>query len=656
MHVERAHPPANPVTQQVTTGKAPKVTPPTIDMGIDQEEWHNFLQRWKNFCRMSKIDKEMQSLQLFQCASMPLGDLLLKSNPSITECAPETVLKALEKIAVIHVAKGVVRAELMKMAQSGDEPIRNFVAKVQGKARVCGFVTSSTCHNCQTTQDVDYTEEVIKDVVIAGLSDGEIRNSVLDIDEVEKRSLNDIVSIIERKEKNRKAYCSPAVAAISTFKKQQNKSGDIRSKRQQPPGPSKKIPCPRCGYTFRKFNGKNIKPFQFCLKCFRSSSMVSIVKRTDDVQVETSGAADSEIDAGVALLQEAKSLSSSINTVQRQTTNSSHAKVQVREHPKVTIQVCPIGKNSFATVTGIADTGAQSNIWGFKDFKAAGFETSDLQDASINICAANKEPIPIEGGLAANLQGITPDGQAVKCESMIYVSKVVSGLFLSFDTLVRLKAVTSEFPIIGSCQFDNKPKLFVQSMNSSAIGSADCVSQTCDCPCRTAVPPRPKSLPFSPTPENVDKMKNWLMENFKSSTFNVCPHRPLQAMSGPPIKIHIDKCAEPRVCNTPAPVPLHWQQQVEEDLRRDEALGILEKVPYGVPVTWCHRMVVTRKHDGSPRRTVDLSPLNKFCRRETHSAESPFHLARRIPGQTWKTVCDAWNGYHSVPLRKQTGI
>lgn len=63
-------------------------------------------------------------------------------------------------------------------------------------------------------------------------------------------------------------------------------------------------------------------------------------------------------------------------------------------------------------------------------------------------------------------------------------------------------------------------------------------------------------------------------------------------------------------------------------------------------------MVVTRKHDGSPRRTVDLSPLNTFCKRETFSAEAPFPLAGRIPGKTWKTVTDALNGYHSVPLRE----
>ena len=40
-----------------------------------------------------------------------------------------------------------------------------------------------------------------------------------------------------------------------------------------------------------------------------------------------------------------------------------------------------------------------------------------------------------------------------------------------------------------------------------------------------------------------------------------------------------------------------------------------------------------------------------FCTRKTFSREVPFHLARRVTGESWKTVTDAWNGYHSVPLR-----
>ena len=42
---------------------------------------------------------------------------------------------------------------------------------------------------------------------------------------------------------------------------------------------------------------------------------------------------------------------------------------------------------------------------------------------------------------------------------------------------------------------------------------------------------------------------------------------------------------------------------------------------------------------------MDISPLNKHCKRETFPTESPFHLARR-----GRKDSDAWNSYHSVPL------
>ena len=123
-------------------------------------------------------------------------------------------------------------------------------------------------------------------------------------------------------------------------------------------------------------------------------------------------------------------------------------------------------------------------------------------------------------------------------------------------------------------------------------------------------------------------------------------------MDGPPIKLHIGEHAKPVNLRTPAPVPLHWQDKVEEDLNRDVDLGVLERVPYKEPTKWCFRMVIDRKHDGGPRRTVDLSPLNKFCEREVHPSKSPFHLARSVPPGSVKTVF-AWNGFHSVPICKE---
>ena len=185
-----------------------------------------------------------------------------------------------------------------------------------------------------------------------------------------------------------------------------------------------------------------------------------------------------------------------------------------------------------------------------------------------------------------------------------------------------------------------------------APSSIDRQPESCNSPQRAAVPLPSHKLPFPCTPENNNKIKEWLLDRYAASTFNTCPHRALQCMAGSPIEIHMEPYAKPIACHTPVTIPLHWLQKVREDPYRDEALGILEKVPHGEPTEWYHRMVITRKHDGTPRHTMDLSPLNKFCKRETFASEAPFRLARRVPRSTWKTVTNAWNGYHSVPLRE----
>ena len=231
-------------------------------------------------------------------------------------------------------------------------------------------------------------------------------------------------------------------------------------------------------------------------------------------------------------------------------------------------------------------------------------------------------------------------GQRVQCHAMIYISSDVSTLYLSQETLADLGVLSPRFPSIGEHRVsdeDNNTPCPSQNPTRSLTGGCASVShqtEPCTCPQRTAVPLLPQALPFPCTPDNNPKMREWLLKRYAASTFNTCPHRALHCMTGPPIEIHVDPHAKPVACHTPAPIPLHWQEKVREDLLRDEALGILEKVPHGDPTTWCHRMVITRKHDGAPRRSVDLSPLNKFCKRETFASETPFHLARRVPRNT----------------------
>jgi len=61
-------------------------------------------------------------------------------------------------------------------------------------------------------------------------------------------------------------------------------------------------------------------------------------------------------------------------------------------------------------------------------------------------------------------------------------------------------------------------------------------------------------------------------------------------------------------------------------------------------------MVICAKKNGKPRRTIDFQPLNSHATRETYHTQSPFHQARSVPHGKKKTVFDAGNSYHSVPL------
>ena len=505
-----------------------------------------------------------------------------------------------------------------------------------------GLSSKSTIHY--------YTTEVIRDVIVAGIHDESVRTSVLETEAIEERSVNEIISLVERKEKARKAYSSSTMLAVSSFKRQNNQQ------KIGPPPESKKIPCPHCKKSYRKFTGKNSKAYEFCLNCFRASRR----QRKAVASLDATTANDVDDSQEIALIQGDHSGIGCINVTMEADNGINVLDYQKRDHPRISLHVTPEGSQKSADIVGIADTGAQSNIMGYNSFIACGFDVNLLRSVSMNVYAANKQALNIIGGFAAKVECVV-QGKVVSSNGMFYVSKSVMGLFVSFDTLIKLQLIDSAFPMVGCSQSSvgkQRPThtelslVDTLSLNSGCCSSSSNKENHCDCPQRSAVPLRPSSLPFTPVPANIHLMKEWLLKYFKSSTFNTCPHQPLQQMAGPPIEIHLSDTATPRVCHTPSPIPLHWLQQVEEDIMRDVALGILERVPYGVPVEWCHRLVVTRKHDGSPRRTVDLSPLNKYCRRETHCAESPYNLARRIPSGNWKTVTDAWNGYHSVPLRK----
>ena len=92
----------------------------------------------------------------------------------------------------------------------------------------------------------------------------------------------------------------------------------------------------------------------------------------------------------------------------------------------------------------------------------------------------------------------------------------------------------------------------------------------------------------------------------------------------------VDANAEPVPLHTTIPAPLQWQSDVKAGLDHDVSLSILELVPVGEPVTWCHHMVIWAKKNGKPKRTVDFQALSLHATRGTHHTLSPLMALRRL--------------------------
>ena len=650
---DREHQPRN------VQPRGPKLKRPSVNTGINEESWNSFVRLWEAYKEGSCIAADFQSIHLLQCASDELADVLLKSDAKITSKPVDHVLRAMRVLAVIPVARGITRTELRQMKQKNDESFRLFAARVRGKAETCDFVIPVKCQ-CDQQLSADYTEDAIRDVLLAGISDSDIRREALSTEGLQRTGINNIVSFVEGREMASKAVFPQSkgvfsvsdqpssVTALSSFKR---RSEDTIPNSEEVDR-TRAATCPGCGKRYalykRNRNGWNRRPYKNCLECWRADSDGKSKPKRD-------GGKSPGITMGAVQI----SAFSALCAISHQVfTGGRWHNSNFRGHPILSVRVSTEDYAVSQTVQVIADTGAQSNLWGYKDFISAGFDRDLLVSVNSNFCGADKHPIQVTGAFRGIFEGIAPDGQVISCRAMIYVSDSVTGFFLSCQTMIDLMVIDSSFPRIGRCcpsglrsgssDGDNSREIF-----APVIGKVtDHNEAYCDCPQRSVVPDRPTELPFEPLPENIELMRTWLLNRYASSTFNVCPHRPLQQMAGPPVEIHLDEQAKPKVCGKAALIPLHWQKQVKEDLTRDEALGVIERVPYGVKPSWCHRMVITRKSDGAPRRTVDLSPLNRYCQRETFSGESPFVLARRVASWTWKTVSDAWNGYHSVPLRK----
>ncbi|CAC5357495.1 unnamed protein product [Mytilus coruscus] len=261
------------------------------------------------------------------------------------------------------------------------------------------------------------------------------------------------------------------------------------------------------------------------------------------------------------------------------------------------------------TMSMVADTGCQSSIIPLQSANNLGITEKDLLPVKLVMHGAIKEDLGVIGAVAVSITTKDSTSNAMSTRLLCYVSDTMERAFICREALISLGIIHTNFPNVSTVTFTN---IAASMENSEEV--------TCSCPRR-----------LKATEEHVESLKEWLLDYYGATTFNVCEHQPLPLMNCELLQLHVDPNATPVAVHKPALVPIHWQDKVYADLERDVRIGVLERVSQNTPTTWCSRMVVTSKADGTPRRTADLQPQNRHSVRQTHHVPSPFHLADRVP-------------------------
>ena len=539
----------------------------------------------------------------------------------------------------------MARVTLHNMRQDRDEPVHAFVARRRGQASVCKF--AQQCSRCDA--NVDYTESIIKDVLCRGLEDGETQRDLLG-DKNHDTTLEEVIGFVEAKEARRRSASrllfpqSTDTVNSSTYRKQKKTPLKDTSKEQDV-----------CSYCETKGHGRNpptrvrrreCPPFgKKCNRCNKDQHFERVYRSKNNTKSTDEAEQDAIFDAVCEVMLTGSPAATLNHHIYNKVTKP-WLRRQSRSQPYVRLQASirqedydhlhvPMGvPQGQAFVSAMADTGCQSYLASLKIVKKSGLSTTNLIPVDFKMYAANDTNIRILGAAILRLSGKDKDGKEHSTRQMVYVTDCTDKLFLSREACTDLGIIPGTFPTIGGARETT-------SINAASNTDYTSTNRECSCPPRSKPPPIPTSLPFPATEDNREKLQQYLLDYYKSSTFNTCEHQPLSLRDSPPMRLIIDPNATATAHHSPIPVPLHWQDAVKTGLDRDVRLGVLEPVPIGQPVTWLHHMVICAKKDGTPRRTIDFQPLNFHATRETHHTQHPFHQARSIPNGKKKTVFDA---------------
>lgn len=115
------------------------------------------------------------------------------------------------------------------------------------------------------------------------------------------------------------------------------------------------------------------------------------------------------------------------------------------------------------------------------------------------------------------------------------------------------------------------------------------------------------------------------------------------------VKLHIDQHVQP-VAQHYRRVPFHVRKDIENQLQKDEELGVIEKATG--PTPWVSPVVVVPKpkQPGKVRVCVDMRSANTAIKREHHATPTLDELKTELSGAKFFSKLDLNQGYNQIEL------
>ena len=458
MHTRIEHAP----TTSTSAGRAPKIERPTIAGSSSEEAWNTFNTKWGMFKNTYGMTGEDAVQQLFYCCEVELGDAILKSNSEAVKGTEAELLESIKKMAVIPVAKCVRRAELLCTKQEHGENIRGYFAKLKGKASTCAYVMDCSKTGC--TQKNDFTDVLVKDILVTGIADEEVKKETLGWSDLDEKSLEETVTYIEAKEMARDAMQTSAIAANSSYKNR------MKNPPHNPKKTDAKSQCKQCKTEIDELvwsrRQKKMIERTLCTSCWKKNNPrqpkeASGGGKSDEVNALLCGSIETVESVSSVCENSLDCVSELVLDHHIFDSTEGWKKSESMPHPTLRLKLstdasdyesvdadCPVINPTSVSV--VTDTGAQSSLMSMSHFLRAGFKKSDLLPVKRAMRAANMEEIDIAGAVFVRLSGTDSTGNTYTAPIMAYVSPSTHKFYLSRDTLVQLGIIPTNFPKVGA--------------------------------------------------------------------------------------------------------------------------------------------------------------------------------------------------------------